>query len=106
MDTAHVAQAGFGQGEVLVTPLEMALITAGIANGGRIMEPYLVAEVRDYRQTVLERAEPQVWRAPISEETAGTLRDLMVGVVEHGTGTGAAVPGVSVAGKTGTAEVG
>ena len=106
MDTAHVAQASFGQGEVLVTPIEMALITAGIANGGRIMAPYLVSEVRDYRQTVLERAEPRVWQAPISADTAATLRDLMVGVVDHGTGAAAAVPGVSVAGKTGTAEVG
>lgn len=105
MDVAHVAQAGFGQGEVLVTPLEMALITAGIANGGRIMAPYLVAEVRDYRQTVLERTEPQVWRTPISEVSAAALRDLMVGVVENGTGTAAALPGVGVAGKTGTAEV-
>ena len=64
MDTAHVAQASFGQGEVLVTPLEMALITAGIANGGRIMAPYLVAEVRDYRQTVLERTEPRCGGLP------------------------------------------
>jgi len=106
MDTAHVAQAGFGQGEVLVTPLEMALITAGIANGGRIMAPYVVAEVRDYRQAVLERTEPRVWRTPISAATAATLRDMMVAVVKEGTGTAAALPGVSVAGKTGTAEVG
>lgn len=105
MDTAHVAQASFGQGEVLTTPLQMALVAAGIANGGRIMAPYLVAEVRDYRQTVLERAEPRVWKTPISEGTAHLLRDMMVGVVERGTGTGGALSGVDVAGKTGTAEV-
>lgn len=106
MDTAHVAQASFGQGEVLTTPLQMALVAAGIANGGRIMAPYLVAEVRDYRQTTLERAEPRVWKMPVSEGTAHELRDMMVRVVESGTGTGAAISGVDVAGKTGTAEVG
>lgn len=106
MDTAHVAQASFGQGEVLTTPLQMALVAAGIANGGRIMAPYLVAEVRDYRQTTLERTEPRVWKTPVSERTARELRDMMVLVVREGTGTAAALSGVDVAGKTGTAEVG
>jgi peptidoglycan glycosyltransferase len=105
MDDAHVAQASFGQGEVLVTPMEMALVTAGIANGGRIMEPYLVSDVRDYRRTVLERTEPKVWRTPVSAATAAEVSAMMVGVVQRGTGTAAAIPGVSVAGKSGTAEV-
>lgn len=105
MDTAHVAQAAFGQGEVLVTPLEMALATAGIANGGRIMRPFLVDEVRAYDQALLDKTKPAVWLTPVSAATAAAVRDLMVGVVERGTGTKAALPHVQVAGKTGTAEV-
>jgi len=105
MDTAHVAQVSFGQGEVLVSPLEMALVAAGIANGGTIMEPFIVSEVRDYRQTLLQRTQPQVWKRPITAATAQTVSDLMVRAVEEGTGTNAAIEGVKVAGKTGTAEV-
>lgn len=105
MDTAHVAQAAFGQGEVLATPLGMALATAGIANGGRVMRPYLIDEVRDYNQTVIEAAKPEVWLTPVSVQTADSVRELMIGVIREGTGTRAALPDVQVAGKTGTAEV-
>jgi penicillin-binding protein A len=105
MDKAHVAQAAYGQGEVLATPLQMALATAAVANGGSIMKPYLVSKVSDYHGTVLEETKPGVWLTPISSETAAVLRALMVEVVKRGTGTGAALSGVQVAGKTGTAEV-
>jgi len=105
MDVAHVAQAAFGQGEVLVTPLEMALVTAAVANGGQMMKPYVVDMVTDPGGAVMEQAEPALWARPISETTATTLTELMVEVVQRGTGTAAALPGVQVAGKTGTAEV-
>ncbi len=105
MDTAHVAQASIGQGKVLATPLEMALVAAGIANGGVVMRPTLVEEWRDYRQTVVERPQSKVWLTPISPQTAATERRLMIEVVQNGTGTKAALPNVQVAGKTGTAEV-
>jgi len=105
MDTAHVAQASIGQGKVLATPLEMALVAAGIANGGVVMQPTVVEEWRDYRQTVLERPQPKVWLTAITPQTAATERSLMIEVVREGTGTKAALPNVQVAGKTGTAEV-
>jgi peptidoglycan glycosyltransferase len=106
MDKANVAQASFGQSTVSVTPMQMALVAAGVANGGQIMRPYVVSEVRDYNQQVLEKTDPSVWLRPISPTTAATLRDLMVKVVQEGTGTRAAIEGVQVAGKTGTAEIG
>jgi peptidoglycan glycosyltransferase len=105
MDVAHVAQAAFGQGEVLATPLQMALAAAAVANGGRIMKPYIVSQVIGYPIDQPRETKPEVWRTPISAETAATLRDLMVEVVKRGTGTGAALNSVQVAGKTGTAEV-
>jgi peptidoglycan glycosyltransferase len=100
-----VAQASIGQGKVLSTPLEMALVAAGIANGGVVMAPTVVEEWRDYRQTVLVRPESKVWLTPITSQTAATVRDLMIEAVQTGTGTKAALPNVQVAGKTGTAEV-
>ena len=105
MDDAHVAQAAFGQGEVLASPLEMALVTAAVANGGKMMKPYIVGAVKDANGKVLRDADPEVWLQPISSETAATMRTLMVAVVNSGTGTAAALKGVQVAGKTGTAEV-
>jgi peptidoglycan glycosyltransferase len=105
MDVAHVAQAAFGQGEVLASPLEIALMTAAVANDGKMMKPYIVGTVTSAKGTVLRRAEPSVWSQPISSATAATLRALMVQVVKSGTGTAVALPGVQVAGKTGTAEV-
>ena len=69
------------------------------------MEPFIVSEVRDYRQTLLQRTQPQVWKRPITAATAQTVSELMVRAVEEGTGTNAAIEGVKVAGKTGTAEV-
>ncbi len=105
MDVAHVAQAAFGQGEVLATPLQMALTAAAVANGGKIMKPYIVSQVIGYHVDRPRETKPEVWLTPISAKTAATLRDLMVEVVKRGTGTGAALKSVQVAGKTGTAEV-
>lgn len=105
MDVAHVAQAAFGQGKVLATPLQMALAAAAVANGGRIMKPYIVSQVIGYPVDQPRETKPEVWLTPISAKTAATLRDLMIEVVKRGTGTGAALKSVQVAGKTGTAEV-
>lgn len=105
MDKAHVAQAAFGQGEVLATPLGIALATSAVANDGKIMKPYIVQQVLDYHQKVIDEAKTEVWKQPLSPETAAEVKRSMVGVVSSGTGTAAAIQNVQVAGKTGTAEV-
>jgi peptidoglycan glycosyltransferase len=96
-----LAQLGFGQASLLVTPLRMALVTATIADGGRTPRPYVVRSIAG-ADTTLATA-PEQLAAPISADTAHEVRDLMIAVVKHGTGTVAALPGVTVAGKTGTA---
>jgi peptidoglycan glycosyltransferase len=104
-DDAALASTAFGQGELLVTPLHMALATNAIANSGVIMEPHLVREMRDHDQ-VIWQAEPQAWHTPIQPATAHAIRGMMVDSVEHGWAVGAKIEGVQVAGKTGTAETG
>jgi penicillin-binding protein A len=96
-----LAQLGFGQASLLVTPIRMALIAATIADGGRTPRPYLVRSIAG-SETNLATAREQL-AAPLSSDTANEVRDLMIAVVQHGTGTAAALPGVTVAGKTGTA---
>jgi peptidoglycan glycosyltransferase len=97
-----LAQLGFGQADLLVTPLRMALVTATIASGGKTPRPYLVRAIRrDGREITL--AAPETLASPITPEVADDVRDLMIATVVRGTGTGAALPDVVVAGKTGTA---
>jgi peptidoglycan glycosyltransferase len=96
-----LAQLGFGQASLLVTPLRIALVGATIADGGRTPRPYVVREVGGSALPLATRSEQLA--QPIDEATARTVRDLMVAVVRRGTGTSAALPGVTVAGKTGTA---
>jgi peptidoglycan glycosyltransferase len=96
-----LAQLGFGQASLLVTPMRMALVTATIADGGRTPRPYVVRSIAG-TDTTLATASEQL-AAPISADTAHQVRDLMIAVVKNGTGTVAALPGVTVAGKTGTA---
>jgi peptidoglycan glycosyltransferase len=87
------------------TPLQMALIAAGVSQSGNVMRPYLIDHITDPSGRTLSEATPRSWQTATDPGTAGTVRDLMVGVVKQGSGRRAAVPGVTVAGKTGTAEV-
>jgi penicillin-binding protein A len=96
----------FGQFDMLVTPLQMALVAAGIANNGTIMAPHVVNRVTNASGGTVVKIHPQVWKHATSQETAAAINLMMQGVVESGTGTAAQIPGVKVAGKTGTAETG
>jgi peptidoglycan glycosyltransferase len=104
-DEALTAYAGIGQGDVAATPLQIAMVSAAIANGGTVMEPYLVQEVRGPDLvSVLEQTEPEEQSQAMSAESAQQLTDMMVEVVENGTGENAQMEGIQVAGKTGTAQ--
>ena len=105
-DAPHTAQSAIGQYDVAATPLQMAMVVAGIANRGVVMRPYLVSEVRGPDLSLLSRTRPEELSRAVSPEVAATLTQMMVDVVERGTGPNGAIPGVTVAGKTGTAEHG
>lgn len=98
------AFAGIGQGDVFMTPLQMALVAAGLANGGVIMEPHVVKEIRDSDDDVARTIPAREWKTAVSPVTAQAVTSMMTLVVQSGTGTAAQIPGVTVAGKTGTAE--
>lgn len=100
-----LATTGFGQGEVQTTPLQMALIVGAIAERGAIAEPYLVQRIRDPNGTVLYERQPRTWRTALSQATAATSAQMLQNVVQRGSGMRAQIPGVAVAGKTGTAQV-
>ena len=96
----------FGQERLVVTPLQMALVAAGVANDGVVMEPNLVDEIVAPDGDVIQRFEPEEWKTAIKPSTAADLTAMMVLAVQSGTGVAAQIPGISVAGKTGTAETG
>ncbi len=106
MDAAQTGQSGIGQFEVQATPLQMAMVSAGIANGGTVMRPYLVDAVLTPELDVLPKTDPEEISQAVDAETADVLTDLMVATVDEGTASAAAIPGYDVAGKTGTAQSG
>lgn len=106
MDAAETGQSGIGQFDVRSTPLQMAMVVAGVANAGIVMRPYIVDEVQSPAVDVLQKTDPEELSKAIESSTASELTKLLVATVDSGTASPAAIPGIEVAGKTGTAQSG
>ncbi|GAA3247905.1 peptidoglycan D,D-transpeptidase FtsI family protein [Streptomyces lavendulae] len=100
------AQSSIGQFNTAATPLQMAMVTAAIANDGKLMKPYMVEQLTAPNLDTIEKHEPQEMSRPVSPANAQKIQQMMVNVVENGTGTTAKIKGVTVGGKTGTAQHG
>ena len=98
--------SSFGQFDVRVTPLQVAMVSAAVANEGNLMKPNMVEEIIAPNLRVVQSYEPSVYSRPISPSTARELTRMMVLNVDQGVANAAAISGISVAGKTGTAETG
>jgi len=106
MDEPTLMLSSFGQASDQVTPLQMAMISATIANKGILMKPNLVEKIIGPDLSALQSFQPTVLNTPISSATASTMTRLMVDDVANGAASNARIDGVEVAGKTGTAENG
>ena len=104
LDNAQLAMSSIGQFDVSATPLQMASVAATLANDGQVMQPYVVSQVRDSNLHVISETRPTTIRRAVSEETAASMRQMMVHVVESGTATATQISGQTIGGKTGTAE--
>lgn len=106
LDAPQLMLSSFGQADVRVTPLQIAMVSAAIANGGNIMQPTLVKSITAPDLTVLEPFQPKVFATPINNQTAATLTELMINNVNNGAASNGRIKGIEVGGKTGTAENG
>jgi peptidoglycan glycosyltransferase len=104
-DRVDVGRVAIGQGGLLATPLQMAMVAGAVANEGTLMKPTLTERVVDRDGRTVEQIEPDELEDVMKPETAREVGDMMASVVREGTGTAAALSGIDVAGKTGTAEI-
>jgi peptidoglycan glycosyltransferase len=104
-DPPSTALSAIGQKDVRLTALQMALISAGIANEGSIMQPFIVKEIQGRKGETIKQFRPKRWRQSVTPTTAAVMKQMLKQVVEEGTGKAAKIPGIDVAGKTGTAQV-
>ncbi len=104
-DVIDVARVAIGQGGLLATPLQMTMVAQTIANGGEVLRPYIVREVVDSDGRSHSKREPKSMGRAVKTSTATEVKELMLNVVRSGTGVAAQIPGIEVAGKTGTAEI-
>jgi peptidoglycan glycosyltransferase len=105
-DSIDVGRMGIGQDKLAVTPLQMAMVASAIGNGGTLMKPHLTDRIVDPDGRTVDRVQPSVMATVMKKSTADQVNQMMQNVVREGTGTAAALTGIDVAGKTGTAEVG
>ncbi|MGW5940099.1 peptidoglycan D,D-transpeptidase FtsI family protein [Streptomyces celluloflavus] len=106
LDQPQTALTGMGQGSVTSTPLQMAMVTAGLANNGKVMKPYMVEELRGPNLSPIDKTEPEVLNQAVSEDTAKKVQEMMEYTVSDGTGSKVKIDGVTVGGKPGTAQHG
>ncbi|MEU6279808.1 penicillin-binding protein 2 [Streptomyces sp. NPDC047028] len=106
MNPSQTALSSIGQFNTAATPLQMAMVASAVANDGKLMKPYMVDELESSNVDPVAKTQPEEMSRPLSAENAQILQSMMETVVEKGTGTNAKIPGVTVGGKTGTAQHG
>ncbi|KUM85943.1 penicillin-binding protein 2 [Streptomyces pseudovenezuelae] len=106
MNPSQTALSSIGQYNTAATPLQMAMVASAVANNGTLMKPYMVDSLQAPNVDTLEKTEPEKMSEPLSPENAQILQTMMETVVQKGTGTTAQIDGVTVGGKTGTAQHG